>query len=98
VVIHDAGIRDSVLLVGVIGWNEVRSASVESIGSVQVVALQLRDPEHFIRRLPGARQFIAPRMCAHHLASVVVTRSALHKSWTMLLDDVGEEGRVSGTP
>src|SRR4051794_22813297 len=37
VVIDDAGIRDSTLPVGLIGWGEVRGASVQSIGSVPVV-------------------------------------------------------------
>ena len=59
VVIDDGGIRDSMLPVGTIGWDEVRGASVQEIGSTPVVALQVRDPERFIRRLPPARQFIA---------------------------------------
>jgi hypothetical protein len=59
VVIDDSGIRDSIFPVGVIGWNEVRAASVQEIGGVSVVALQLHDPERVIRRLPPARQFIA---------------------------------------
>ena len=59
VVIDDAGIRDSALPVGTIGWDEVRGASVQQIGSVRVVALEVRDPEQFIRRLPAGRQFIA---------------------------------------
>ena len=59
VVIDDSGIRDSILPVGVIGWNEVRAASVQEIGGVAVVALQLHDPERVTRRLPPARQFIA---------------------------------------
>src|SRR5918992_4031347 len=44
VVVDDAGIRDSILPVGVIGWDEVRGASVQKVGSVEVIALQLRDP------------------------------------------------------
>jgi hypothetical protein len=59
VVIDDAGIRDSSLPVGIIGWDEVRDASVEMIGSVPVIQLRVRDPERFIRRLPSGRQFIA---------------------------------------
>ncbi len=73
VVIDDAGIRDSILPVGVIGWDEVRGATVQSIGSVQVVALQLRDPERFIRRLPGARQFIARKVLQAGLPGVYLT-------------------------
>jgi hypothetical protein len=53
-VIDDAGIRDSLLPVGIIGWDEVRGASVQEIGGVGVVALKVRDPERFIRRLPAA--------------------------------------------
>jgi hypothetical protein len=59
VVIGDAGIRDSSLPVGTIGWDEVQGASVQQIGGVRVIALQVRDPERFIRRLPAGRQFIA---------------------------------------
>lgn len=59
VVIDDAGIRDSSLPVGTIGWDEVQGVSVELISGVPVIALKVRDPERFIRRLPGARQFIA---------------------------------------
>jgi hypothetical protein len=73
VVIDDSGIRDSLLPVGVIGWDEVRGASVLGIGSVQVVALQLRDPERFIRRLPGTRQFIARKALKAGLPGVYLT-------------------------
>ena len=73
VVIDDAGIRDSLLPVGVIGWDEVRGATVQRIGSVQVVALQLRDPERFIRRLPGVRQLIARRALEAGLPGVYIT-------------------------
>jgi hypothetical protein len=73
VVIDDAGIRDSILPVGVIGWDEVQGASVQRIGSVPVVALQLRDPERFIRRLPGARQFIARKAQEAGLPGVYLT-------------------------
>jgi hypothetical protein len=73
VVIDDAGIRDSMLPVGLIGWDEVRGASLQSIGSVPVVALQLRDPERVIRRLPGARQFIARKALEAGLPGVYLT-------------------------
>jgi hypothetical protein len=58
-VIDDSGIRDSSLPVGTIGWDEVRGAAVQEISGVRVVALKVRDPERFIRRLPSGRQFIA---------------------------------------
>jgi hypothetical protein len=73
VVIDDAGIRDSMLPVGVIGWDELRGATVQRIGSVEVVALQLRDPERFIRRLPGARQFIARKALEAGMPGVYLT-------------------------
>jgi hypothetical protein len=73
VVIDDSGIRDSILPVGVIGWNEVRGASVQEIGSVQVVALQLHNPERVIRRLPPARQFIARKALESGLPGVYLT-------------------------
>ena len=73
VVIDDAGIRDSILPVGVIGWDEVRGASVQKVGSVEVIALQLRDPARFIRRLPSARQFIARKALEAGLPGVYLT-------------------------
>ena len=73
VVIDDSGIRDSMLPVGVIGWDEVRGASLVKVGSVDVVALQLRDPERCIRRLPGARQFIARKALETGLPGIYLT-------------------------
>jgi hypothetical protein len=71
-VIDDSGIRDSVLPVGTISWDEIRSATVQQIGSAAVVALEVRDPERFIRRLPAARQFIAGRRWNRaHLAELL---------------------------
>ena len=58
-VIDDSGVRDSTLPVGTIGWEEVRGAAVRDIGGVQVIALDLHDPERTLRRLPATRQFIA---------------------------------------
>jgi hypothetical protein len=72
-VIDDAGIRDSMLPVGLIGWDEVRGASVQKVGSVEVIALQLRDPERVIRRLPPARQFIARNAVGAGLPGIYLT-------------------------
>jgi hypothetical protein len=73
VVIDDAGIRDSMLPVGVIGWDEVQGAAVQNISGVPVVALKLRDPERVIRRLSGARQFIARKALEAGLPGVYLT-------------------------
>lgn len=73
VVIDDSGIRDSSLPVGTIGWDEVRGASVQAIGGVQVVALEVRDPERFIRRLPASRQFIARKALEAQLPGLYLT-------------------------
>jgi hypothetical protein len=59
VVIDDAGIRDSQLPLGTIAWTEIRGASVQAIGRVGVVALEVRDPESLLRRLPAGRQVLA---------------------------------------
>lgn len=59
IVIDDAGIRDSHLPIGIIGWPEIKGATVQTIGGTKVVNLELRDPERFLRRLPAPRQFIA---------------------------------------
>jgi hypothetical protein len=73
VVIDDSGVSDSILTGGVIGWNEVQGASVQRIGSVTVVALQLRDPERFIRRLSPGRQFLARKALEAGLPGVYLT-------------------------
>ena len=72
-VIDDSGIRDSMLPVGPIDWAEIRGASVQTIGSVSVVALEVRDSERFIRRLPRARQFIARKALEAGLPALYLT-------------------------
>jgi hypothetical protein len=72
-VIDDAGVRDSSLPVGTIGWEEVRDAAVRQIGSVRVVALTVRDPEPFLRRLPAGRQFIARKALEADLPGIYLT-------------------------
>ena len=73
VVIDDSGIRDSIFPLGVVGWNEIRAASVQEIGGVVVVALQLHEPERVIRRLPPARQFIARKAFEAGLAGIYLS-------------------------
>ena len=72
-VIDDSGIRDSMLPVGQIDWSEIRGALVQTIGSVPVVALEVRDSEGFIRRLPPARQFIARKALEAGLPPLYLT-------------------------
>ncbi len=72
-VIDDAGIRDTLLPVGTIGWPEVTGASVRRLGSVPVVVLDLRDPERFMHRLPATRQFIARKALEAGLPAVYLT-------------------------
>jgi hypothetical protein len=72
-VIDDSGIRDTLLPVGPIDWSEIRAASVQTIGSVSVVALEVRDSERFIRRLPPARQFIARKAMEAGLPALYLT-------------------------
>ena len=73
VVIDDSGIRDTLLPVGTIEWSEVTGATVQRIGSVPVVVLELRDPERFVRRLPATRQFIARKALEAGLPAVYLT-------------------------
>ena len=73
IVIDDSGIRDSILPVGTISWEEVRGARVQQIGSVAVVALELRDPERIIRRLPEMRRFLARKAREAGLPAVYLT-------------------------
>jgi hypothetical protein len=73
VVIDDAGIRDSMLPVGIIGWDEIRGARVQSISGIPVIELQVRDPERYIRRLPAGRQFIARKAVEANLPGLYLT-------------------------
>lgn len=73
VVIDDSGIRDTLLPVGTIGWDEMRGVTVQDIGGTAVVALEVRDPERFIRRLPNARQFIARKALESGLPGLYLT-------------------------
>jgi hypothetical protein len=98
VVTDDAGIRDSILPVGVIGWDEVQGATVQRIGSVQVVALQLRDPERFIRRLPGARQFIARKALEAGLPGVYLTLVGTDGDPGKIAEVINGRARVAGIP
>ena len=51
----------------------VRGAEVRKIGSASVVALDVRDPERFLRRLPPARQFIARKALEAGLPCLYLT-------------------------
>jgi hypothetical protein len=70
IVIDDAGIRDSQFPVGVIGWSDIKAATVETVAGTKVVSLELRDPERVIRRLPPPRQFISRKAREAGLPSV----------------------------
>jgi hypothetical protein len=98
VVVDDAGIRDSILPVGVIGWDEVQGASVQRIGSVEVVALQLRDPERVIRRLPGARQFIARKAVEAGLPGVYITLVGTDGDPGKIAEVINGRAQVAGIP
>jgi hypothetical protein len=73
VVIDDAGIRDSSLPVGTIGWDEVRGASVQAIGSVPVVAAVDRAPPRDKPRQPPARQINPPNAWEADLPGLYLT-------------------------
>ena len=61
------------IVVGTPGWPEVTGAHVRHIGSAAVVALELRDPGRFLRRLPATRQFIARKALEAELPAVYLT-------------------------
>jgi hypothetical protein len=95
-VIDDAGIRDSALPVGIIGWGEVQRASVQRIGSVRVVALEVRDPERFIRRLPAARQFIARKALEAGLPGLYLTLVGTDADPAAIADAISRRVNRSG--
>jgi hypothetical protein len=73
IVIDDSGVRDTLLPVGIISWNEIIGASVQQVGHVPVVALELRDPERVIRRLSPPRQLLARKAREAGLPGVYLT-------------------------
>jgi hypothetical protein len=95
VVIDDAGIRDRSLPVGTIGWDEVRGASVQMIGSVAVVALKVRDAERFVRRLPAARQFIARKALEAELPGLYLTLVGTDADPTEIAEAIRQRVRAS---
>jgi hypothetical protein len=94
-VIDDAGIRDSSLPVGTIPWEEVRGAAVQEIGGVRVVALTVRDPERFIRRLPASRQFIARKALEADLPGLYLTLVGTDADPTEIVDAIRQRVRPS---
>jgi hypothetical protein len=95
VVIDDSGIRDSALPVGMIGWDEVRGASVQEIGSVRVVSLKVRDPERFIRRLPPSRQFIARKALEAELPGLYLTLVGMEADPAEIVEAIRQRVRAS---
>lgn len=95
VVIDDAGIRDSSLPVGTIGWDEIRGASVRLIGSVRLVALEVRDPECYIRRLPPARQFIARKALEADLPGLYLTLVGTDADPSQIVEAIRQRARPS---
>lgn len=97
VVIDDAGIRDTQLPVGTIGWDDVRGAAVREIGAVRVVALDVRDPERFIRRLPPARQFIARKALEAGLPGLYLTLVGTDADPARVAEEICRRVRPRGT-
>jgi hypothetical protein len=97
VVIDDSGIRDSVLPVGTIGWDELRGASVQEIGGTSVIALEVRDPERFIRRLSPARQFIARKALEAGLPGLYLTLVGTGADPARVVESIRRRVRVRQT-
>jgi hypothetical protein len=95
-VIDDAGIRDTLLPVGTIGWSEVTGATVQRIGSVPVVVLDLRDPERFVRRLPATRQFIARKALEAGLPAVYLTLTGTEADAERIADAIRQRVAPAG--
>ena len=95
-VIDDAGIRDTLLPVGTIGWSEVTGATVQRIGSVPVVVLDLRDPERFVRRLPATRQFIARKALEAGLPAVYLTLTGTEADAERIADAIRQRIGATG--
>jgi hypothetical protein len=96
-VIDDSGIRDTLLPVGTIGWSEVTGATVRRIGSVPVVALDLRDPERFVRRLPATRQFIARKALEAGLPAVYLTLTGTEADAERIADAIRQRTGATGS-
>ena len=94
-VIDDSGVRDSALPVGTIGWDEIRGAVVRDISGVSVIALELRDQERFIRRLPATRQFIARKAHEAGLPGVYLTVTGTEANPAQLAEAINRRVRPS---
>jgi hypothetical protein len=94
-VIDDSGIRDSALPVGTISWDEVRGAAIRYISGVPVIALELRDPERVLRRLPATRQFIARKAYEAGLPGVYLTVSSTDVDPARLVEAINRRVRPS---
>jgi hypothetical protein len=93
VVIDDMGIRDSNLPVGVIGWSDIKGATVQTIGGTKVVGLELRDPERVIRRLPAGRQFIARKAHEAGLPGVYIALNGIDADPTRIAELIRRRAR-----
>ena len=80
---------------GTIGWDEIRGASVRLIGSVRVVALEVRDPERYIRRLPAARQFIARKALEADLPGLYITLVGTDADPSQIVEAIRQRARPS---
>jgi hypothetical protein len=96
-VIDDAGIRDTLLPVGTIGWSEVTGATVQQIAGVPVVELGLRDPELFVRRLPATRQFIARKALEAGLPAVYLTLTGTEADAERIADAIRQRIGAAGS-
>ncbi|HEV7732470.1 MAG TPA: STM3941 family protein [Candidatus Binatia bacterium] len=56
IVIDERGVFDRTLGVGVIPWSDIVGAEIRAITGTTFVALELRDPTRFTRRLPALQR------------------------------------------
>ncbi|HEY7637598.1 MAG TPA: STM3941 family protein [Gemmatimonadales bacterium] len=94
IVIDDAGIRDTHLPIGVIGWTEIKGATVQTIGGAKVVNLELKDPERMLRRLPPARQFIARKALEAGLPVVYLALRGIDFDPTRIAELISRRARM----
>jgi hypothetical protein len=97
VVMDEAGIRDSQLPLGTIAWTEIRGASVQAIGRVPVVALEVRDPESVLRRLPTGRQFLARKALEAGLPGIYLNLAGTDADPAWVAEAIRRRVQPSGT-
>ncbi|MEW6734112.1 MAG: STM3941 family protein, partial [Acidobacteriota bacterium] len=79
IIIDDQGILDRTLGVGLIPWNEIDAAYLNSINGNYFISLELRNPEIFLARLSNVQRKLASANRALGFSDINVNLSGVDK-------------------